>query len=233
MVLRRYFDNCSLSVDKVSFSIVIIGNATKKEFFEALTNLGFECKRDYRIKNNKKKYKRRRKYIVENSVIIFTYQRRNDASFLPDIWCVYQDPSRPVLNLLDSLCNSLGFVTKVSQVELAIDFPYTRKLKRFFNKYLYLKFNRGNPCVVGKGDKKSCYSGNKAKNSKTTIVYQKIINGTNHLRLELILNRRIIKRLNLDLRMEVVNNLDLSQFVCFRKFSHILSKFFNWGCDAF
>ena len=221
MILNKYFDNCSLSIDKISFSIFILGNASEKELFEALPNLGFgKCKYDYRIKNKKMKYKRIRKYIFENSVIVFTYKRRKDTNFLPNICCTFQDPSRPVLNLLDLICNSLGFITKASQIEISVDFDYCPKLHEFFKKHLYVKYNRGNPCFVGKGDKKSYYSGHKAKNSKITNVYPKVINGINHLRFELIFNRKIIKRLNLDLRMEGVNSIDLGQFFCFKRFSY-------------
>ncbi len=165
------------------------------------------------------KYKRMRKYIVENSVIVFFYKRRNDTRFLPDLWCTYQNPSRQILTLLDSLFNSLGFVAKVSQIELAVDFDYCPKLHKFFQKYLFLKRNRGNSCFDGKGITKSYYSGHKVKNSKTTIVYQKFIDGANRLRFELRLSRKVIKGLKLDLRLDGVNNIDLGQFFCFKKFN--------------
>lgn len=220
MILKSYFDNASLSVDRISFSTFIIGNTSEKEFFKALTDIGFgKCEYDSRNRNNKRKYKRVRKYIVENSVIEFLYKRRNDARFLPNIWCTFQDPTRPIINLLDSLCNSFGFVTKVSHIELTVDFDYCPKLHKFFQKYLFLKRNRGTSCFEGIGITKSYYSGHKAKNSKTTIVYQKFIDGANRLRFELRLSRKVIKGLNLDLRLDGVNNIDLRQFFCFRKFN--------------
>ncbi len=225
--LSKYFNDCSLSIDKASFSIFILGTETEKDIFKALINLGF--KYDYDVikkdKMNMNYYIRMRQYFYGNSSVLFHYERKHGSCFYPSLWCVVQDPTKELLCYLDSLCNALGFSTKVSQIELAIDFQYCRKLHRFLKRHLQLKYNRGSPCLVGKGITKSYYSGHKAYSSKTTIVYRKVKERAKYMRLEIILNRRVIKQLGFDLTMEGVNDINISQFFCFKKFNY--EKFFK------
>jgi uncharacterized protein YqgQ len=142
------------------------------------------------------------------------------------MWVVIQDPTKEVLHHLDALCNSFGFITSLSQIELAMDFPYKYELQEFFWEHLFVKRNRGTSLFCGKGVEKSFYSGHKAKNTKITNVYPKTIDGKKILRCELILNRSIIKRLGHNLRMENINNIDLSKFLCFKEWNY--RKFYNY-----
>lgn len=221
-------------IDKVSLSISSNSRCNEKGLFTALKNVGFKCNYDIRKKDpiNMPYYKRMGKYSYGKSSILLRYKRKYDAGFRPHLWVVIQDPTKEVLHYLDAVCNSLGFVTKVSQIELALDFfPYKCKLQEFFWEHLFVKRNRGDSLFYGKGIEKSFYSGHKAKNSKTMIIYPKAIYGKRKkiLRLELILNRPIIKRLGFDLRLENINNIDLSEFLCFKEWNyHRFDSYLKW-----
>lgn len=218
----------SSHIDKVSLSILSNSRSNEKELFSALENVGFKYDCDVKKKDPKNMpyYKRMRQYYYGNSAILFHYRCKPNAIFRPHFWCVIQDPSKEVLHYLDALCNSFGFITSLSQIELAMDSPYKYKLQEFFWKHLFVKRNRGDSRFCGKGIEKSFYSGHKARNSKTMIVYPKTIDKKKVLRFELILDRPIIKRLGFDLRMENINNLDWSKFLCFKEWNY--RKFYSY-----
>ncbi len=221
----------SSHIDKISLSIKCISRSNRKDLFSALKDIGFNYGYDVSKKGpkNMPHYKRIRQYRYNNSLISLFYKRKIKAKFIPHIWIVIQDPTREILHTLDALFNSFGFVNKVSQIELALDFPYKYKLHEFFWKHLFVRHNRGNPVFCGKGSEKSFYSGHKAKNCKTSIVYPKVIDEKKVLRLEVILNRSIIERLGLNIRMENINNIDLSEFLCFKEWNYDrFRKYLKW-----
>lgn len=212
-------------IDKLAFSIpcnnkICNSKSREKDFFLAIKNIGFKYKHDVTKKDPKNMpyYKRMRQYCYGSSLITFFYKRGFKAKFRPHMWCIIEDPCTEAIHYLDSLCNSFGFITSLSQIELALDFPYEFEFQEFFWKHLFVKRNRGDSRFCAKDIEKSFYSGHKAKNSKIMIVYSKMmIDGEKVLRLELILNRPIIKRLGLDSRLENIGNIDLSKFFCFKE----------------
>jgi hypothetical protein len=100
-------------------------------------------------------------------------------------------PDRDTIDWFDTICNSIGFETKLSHVEVTLDFsPYKREIHEFIWKHLFLKYNSGGSCFYN-GEFSTFYIGHKRKNSKSVILYQKKIEGITVLRLELRLNIRL------------------------------------------
>ncbi|MHC4455443.1 MAG: hypothetical protein ACYSWS_12265, partial [Planctomycetota bacterium] len=139
-------------------------------------------------------------------------------------------PDIGIVDWFDTICNSLGLITTLSHVEMAIDFsPYEYELHEFFWKHLFLKYHSGGSCSFEDGYG-SFYIGHKAKNSKSLILYQKPLGGINVLRMEIRLNRAYIKRLGLELDcIERVKDLDLSRLVSFKQLNREkLLKHLKW-----
>jgi hypothetical protein len=205
----------------------------------------YECKYDKGIKRNA--YKRIKRYCssITGVSVPILYERKRHCCIYPCMRVIVDNPHRDTIDWFDTICNSLGFITTLSQVELTIDFsPYEYGLQEFLWNHLFLKHHGGNVSFVG--DKKSLvgnkeslvgddfpntfYLGHKAKNSKSVIVYDKKVNDLNVLRLEFRLNRSFLKRRELELdTFENINNIDLSNLISFKRINRgKLSKHLQW-----
>jgi hypothetical protein len=213
--------NINPHIDRIYFSCnSIIVNPVEK-LVSILEANNYECKYDQFAKG--KVYKRIR--IFESNItgikVSILYGRNNNFSFYPCIGITIYKPDRDTIDWFDTICNSIGFETKLSHVEVTLDFsPYKYEIHEFFWKHLFLKYNSGGSCFYD-GEFSTFYIGHKRKNSKSVILYQKIIEGINILRLELRLNRAYIKKLDLALDcFEKINDINLSDLISFRELNH-------------
>ncbi len=110
--------------------------------------------------------------------------------------------------------------------------PYHYSLKEFLQNHLCLKYYGGESIIIKeeREGRESFYLGHKVKNSKSIILYDKEVESHHVLRLELRLNRPLIKRLKLELCcLEKVNDLDLSRYISFKQFNRDkFSKYIIW-----
>ena len=165
---------------------------------------------------------------IEVSIL---YKRISTCRMYPCMGITIYKPDIKTVDWFDAICNSLGFLTTLSHVELTIDFlPYEYGLQEFFWKHLFLKYHSGNVSFVGDDFPVSFYIGHKAKNSKSILVYDRKVNDLNVLRLEFRLNRSFLKRHELELDcFENINDIDLSSLISFKRINHKkLSKHLQW-----
>ncbi len=190
-----------------------------KLLFKALNDHNYISKKDKLIKRDI--YKRRRVYIHSDKEIKITilYKRKHSCpSYYPHFRIILDNPDLSTIDWFDVICNSFGFTTKLSYVELAIDYsPFDYFFKEYLCCNMFLKHHRGTCCVVG-GEFGSFYIGNKSKNSKSVILYSKEIDNDKVLRKEFRLNRAFLKRIELELDcFEKINDIDLSRLVSFKQ----------------
>jgi len=217
-------------IDRICFSCKSeIVNPVEK-LVSILEENNYECKYDQFAKG--KVYKRIRMFEsnITGIKVSILYGRNKKYSFYPCIGITIYKPDRNTIDWFDTICNSIGFITTLSHVELTLDFsPYKYEIHEFLWKHLYLKYNSGGSRFY-KGEFSTFYIGHKRKNSKSVILYQKKIEGISTLRLEIRLNRSFIKKLDLALDcFEKINDINLSDLISFKELNHErLLKHLKW-----
>ncbi len=216
-------------VDRIYFHCFSEIKNPHKLLFKALKDYGYISKKCKSIKRDI--FKRRRVYIHSEKNIKITILYNPLRSYYPNMRIILDDPDIHTIDWFDGVCNSFGFTTKLSYVELAIDFsPFDFFLKEYLCRNIFLKYHRGTCCSVGGGLNGSFYFGNKSKNSKSVILYSKQIDMDNVLRLEFRFNRKFIRKLGLELDgFEKINDIDISRLVSFKRLNRdYLLKHLLW-----
>lgn len=216
--------NTYTHLDKLTFSIYYQCNTTADHLlFSALHNLGYRCDADKWLV--KGKYRRQRIYMHGNSKAKIHILYQCDCAYMPPMFAIIHDPDIETVDDIDALLNSLGFETKISQIEMAIDFyTHIEILKKFFSDHLFLPYHRKGCCTFG-DDQPTYYIGDTRKQSKAIRLYPKPIDGREALRLELVLNRPTIEKLGLALPLDNIAKIDLTKFLCFKQLNK--EKLFN------
>ena len=198
-------------IDRLTFSCNSIIDKPEEILFSVLNDNGYACKYDRWIERGA--YDRIKRYYscVREIEVSILYKRMSTCRMYPCMRVIIDSPDIKTVDWFDAICNSLGFLTTLSHVELAIDFsPYEYGLQEFLWKHLFLRYNSGTVRFVGDDVFKSLYLGHKAKNSKSVIVYDRRVNDLNLLRLEFRLNRAFLKRYEIELDcFEKANSIDL------------------------
>jgi|APSaa5957512535_1039671.scaffolds.fasta_scaffold121985_1 hypothetical protein len=219
-------------IDRIYFSCRIESDKPETKLFSILKENNYKCKTDKHAKS--KTYRRIRtfKSSLSNVSISILYDRREYFNCRPSLGINIYKPDLKTVDWLDSICNSLGLETTLSQVELALDIsPYSYNLKKFFNNHLVLKYNRGESCFYGENEETQ-YIGNKWKNTKSAIIYARPKDSIEKdlLRVEFRFNRKFLisKEINLD-SLEKINNLDLTKLMSFKELNkQKLAKHLHW-----
>ena len=129
------------------------------------------------------------------------------------------DPNKELLDLFHSYFNKFSIFYKLSQVELTFDF-YTENLEDFqdfLDNKLYLRHQKQKSFNIGD----TFYTTNIRTATKGTRTYLKPEDNPEFVRMELLLNRKVICRLGLSLPLSNIDAIDLKKFFMF---SYIDSK---------
>jgi len=218
------YDESVYGIDKKKENLIL--NDLKKYFYSNI-----KVKEGY---GKGSKYHLRRKVFENNGVnplIIIGHTLKSNCSgyrTVPKMMITIHDPHREIVEWFDSVLNGFGYVTKMKQIEITVDFyDYTVPLQEFFYDHLFLSYCRSKPCF-NKGKEpargfegeilldSTFYIGHRNKNTKTIKIYRKEVNDHKILRLELLLNRQRIKALGLELPLERINYFDLTKVISFR-----------------
>ena len=217
-------------IDRIYFSCRRDVDKPEKKLFSVLEKNNYKCKSDKWIERCA--YNRIRKYHSSKTGIKVSilYNRISRCTMYPSMGIHIYRPDLSTVNWFDAVCNSLGFLTTLSHIELAIDIsPYSNDLEVFFWKHLFLRNHRGGNCLFGDGESMSYYIGNKRKNSKSAIVYPRPKDSIDKglLRIELRFNRRFINSYEIELDcLEKVTNINLRKLIGFKQINEEkLAKF--------
>jgi hypothetical protein len=174
---------------------------------------GFRKKSDLKLK--KGKYQKKRTFTNGTIEVGIFYNPANSSiGWSPPIFIEIQDPTQEILDWFDWQFSNLRIFPKVSQVEMAFDF-YTGDpgyLQIILDRHLFLRYQR-RPSFRWKT---TFYAGDCRKSSKGSRTYVKKINEKNIARLELVLNRRVIKQLKIELPLRNINKIDYGKFFTFK-----------------
>jgi len=205
-------------IDRISFSCRSDIDSPEERLFSVLEKENYVCKSDGFAKG--RVYKRIRMLESRETGINVSilYGRNKHYSFYPCMGITIYKPDIMTVDRFDAICNSLGFLTTLSHVEVTLDFtPFEYGLYEFFWRHLFLKYHSGDSCFY-KDKLTSFYIGHKQKNSKSIFLYQKPLDGINVLRLEFRLNRAYIRRLDLELDcFDKINDINLPDLISFKQ----------------
>jgi hypothetical protein len=205
-------------IDRIYFSCDSIIDKPEETLFSVLEDNDYKCKYDRWVELGT--YDRIKRYYscVTGIEVSILYKRLVSCRMYPCMGINIYKPDIKTVDWFDDTCDSLGFSTTLSHVELTLDFtPYEYGLHEFLWRHLFLKFHRGNSCFYN-GEFSPFYIGHKRKNSKSVILYQKSVNDINVLRLEFRLNRAIIRRLDLELDcFDKINDINLPDLISFKQ----------------
>ncbi|MCP4303862.1 MAG: hypothetical protein GY788_03075, partial [bacterium] len=138
-------------IDRICFSCSCRSDINKPEqtLFSILKDNNYVCVSNSWIKQDK--YKRITMYHsnLTNINVSILYERTKQYSFYPCMRIIIFQPDIDIIDRFDAICNSIGFTTTLSHVELAIDIsPYNFDIHEFLMRYLFLKYHRGTSCTV-------------------------------------------------------------------------------------
>jgi len=153
-------------------------------------------------------YSRIRKIISKRTGKMIHVLYSPNKFYYPVFMIRIDDPVQSIIDLLMSIQKILKIRFNLNYIELAFDFsPYSRRLRSFLHKHLYFKYNRGNSFTYGDEDK-SFYIGDRSKNSRSLIMYDKNIYDDEVLRLEVRLKRNSIDTFGIQLPLDDIINID-------------------------
>jgi hypothetical protein len=205
-------------IDRMFFSCDSIIDKPEELLFSVLERNNYKCKYGRWVERGA--YDRIKRYYssITGIEVSILYNRISSCRMFPCMRIIIYKPDLKTIDWFDAICNSLGFGTSLSHVELALDFsPYECEIHEFFWKHLFLKYHRGGSHFYN-GEFNTFYIGYKSKNSKSIILYQKPLDGINVLRLEFRLNRAFIKKLGLELDcFEKINDINLPDLISFKE----------------
>ena len=218
-------------IDRIYFSCKSEIVKPVEKLVSILEANNYECKYGRPAKG--KIYKRIRMFEsrITGIKVSILYGRNKNYSFCPCMRIIIYKSDMFTIDWFDTICNSIGFETTLSHIELTLDFsPYEYEIHEFFWKHLFLKFHRSGSHFYD-GEFNTFYIGHKSKNSKSIILYQKPLDGINVLRLEFRLNRAFIKKLGLELDcFEKINDINLPGLISFKELNrerllkHLMGK---------
>lgn len=197
-------------IDKIKLSS--IHSSLLKPISDLLTENGFKKKSE--LKLEKGKFQKKRTYTDGRTEIGILYNPSYSEMGWQPILMSIDDPTQEILDLLDWLFTRSLILPKISQIEIAFDFYNEAPviLKEFLDRHLLLKYQRRPSFSI----ESTFYTSDCRKTSKGTRTYPKKIDGRKAVRLELVLNRRLIKALGLVLPLGSIDKIDFMKFISFK-----------------
>ena len=220
-------------IDRIYFSCKVFRDKPEEKLFSVLEENNYKCTEDTYTNGGAYKLIKMFESSISGIKISILYKRNKDYRFCPRIGIIIYKPDLKTVKWFDSICNSLGFETTLSHVELALDIStYSYNMEEFFQNHLVLKYHRGDSCFYGENGE-TYYIGNKWKNTKSIIIYSRPKNSIKKdlLRVEFRFNRKFLKsrEINLD-SLEKINDLDLTKLISFKELNkQKLTKHLLWS----
>jgi len=220
-------------IDRIYFSCKVFRDKPEEKLFSVLEENNYECTKDTYTNGGAYKLIKMFESNITGIKISILHERNKDYRFCPRFGINIYKPDLNTVDWFDSICNSLGFETTLSHVELALDIsPYSYNLEEFFHNHLVLKYHRGDSCYYYGDEDISFYIGDKRENTKSAIIYAKPKGSTEKdlLRVELRFNRKFLisREINLD-SLEKINDLDLTKLMSFKELNkQKLTKHLLW-----
>ncbi|MGO8761137.1 MAG: hypothetical protein ACLP2P_04020 [Desulfobaccales bacterium] len=162
---------------------------------------------------SKGKFNRTKTYCDNDISIQLFYDMRFKGELIPTTRIEIHDPSKEILHLFHSYFSKFSIFHKLSQVELTFDF-YTENLEdfqEFLDNKLYLRYQKQKSFNI----EDTFYTTDIRTATKGTRTYLKPEDNPEFVRMELVLSRRVIKRLGLSLPLSNIDALNLKQFFIF------------------
>jgi hypothetical protein len=199
------------AIDKIKISSISVG--LLNPISDLLEENGF--KKISETIPKKGKYNRNRMFSNGETGIKILYNSRGSDFGGRPLLIEINDPTQEIIDLLNSFCGRFSVLPKISQLEIAFDFlTYDPVLLiDILKKHLFVRYRRGKSFSI----KSTSYSGDLRKSSKGTRTYPKNVNVQNVVRLELVLNRRVIKGLRLDISLMPIDKIDFRKYFSFKE----------------
>lgn len=185
----------------------------------------FKVKSEYNLK--KGNFKRKRIYINSSSNIDLLYKPIEKPFFVTKFLLTLYQPGKDIISLFNHVFNKLFIQTKIKTIEFAWDFYGCNVwlLQEFLERHLFLKYQR----KPSRRYKNTYYTNDIRKSSKGVRLYPrpKESEYKDYVRLELVLQRSIIKRMHLTfpIRSSYLD-IDFRRYFEFRKFD--FDKYYNY-----
>ncbi len=179
---------------------------------DMLAGNDFKLESDLLMKRGK--YRKKRTYVDGTVAIGILYNSPESLYGWQPIFILINDPTQGILRLFDAFFRQVSVFPKINQVEIAFDF-FTKSpflLNEFLDMHLFLKYQRRESFTI----KTTFYSTDVRTSSKGTRTYPKKINSRSVVRLELVLNRRLIKKLRLEWPLKSLESMDFSKYFSFK-----------------
>jgi hypothetical protein len=168
-----------------------------------------------RVTTPKGKYDRNRRFNDGMTGIKIFYNLGNSERGAYPIYIEINDPTQEIIDLLNSFFRRFSISPNISQLEIAFDFITDEpgRLRHLLDKHLFLRYQ----WFPSFRYKNTTYTTDLRKSCKGTRTYPKIINGQKVVRLELVLNRKIVKKLKLEFPLRSIEKTDFKKYFSFKK----------------
>jgi len=178
-------------------------------FNNLLTYLGFKSVSNEKLDKGNHGMKWTFKHPVDGVTVEVIYASK--ASFFPPIMIKIHDPNKEFLDLLHSFFKFHNVSHKLSKLELTFDFITDEiyKLKEFLKSHLFMKQQRSESGSC----KTTFYANNLRRSVRGMRVYPKLEKCC--VRMELVMNGPLLRRLNITFPLDSIDQLDLRRFFTF------------------
>jgi len=182
--------------------------------FKVIEDYGFKVVSDQIL--NKGNYERRR--ICRNSdlTLEFVYKPRYEESFLPPVRLYLRHPNQKLISIISEIIQRYGIQVVTSVVEVTFDFYGKNRhdLIGFIQSHLFVRYQKSPPSFF----KTTFYPEDCRSPVKGMRQYKKTDDdGMPLVRLELVLKRRVLRRLKLEFPLSNIDEVNWLRFFNFRQ----------------
>ncbi|MGD0021708.1 MAG: hypothetical protein ABSC54_05335 [Smithellaceae bacterium] len=175
----------------------------------------------FRLVSNEKlgkgNYDIKRTYKSDNDIASIEIMRGVKKRFYPALLIKIHDANRELLSILDSFFKYNSIKITVSVIEMTFDFSTDDRIKfiEFMKSHLVLKHTRAK---ANSGYRTTFYTNDIRTSAKGMRVYDDAFKGNDKkmVRMELVLNRAVIRKLGLEFPLSSIDLVDLSKFFSFK-----------------
>jgi hypothetical protein len=194
--------------------------------FEVIDDYGFKVVSDQII--NKGNYDRKRIYRNNDLSVEFLYKLKSDYSSLPPIRLYLRHPNQELILIISEIINNHRIEANTSVVEVSFDFygKHLYNLMDFFHSHLFVRYQKSIP----RRFKTTSYPEDCRSKVKGMRIYWKTDDGDRRfLRVELVLKRRVLKRMGLEFPLANIDEVNWLRFFNFQQLDvEALREYFIW-----
>ncbi|MCE5265973.1 MAG: hypothetical protein LLG97_20890 [Deltaproteobacteria bacterium] len=213
------FSNYSLLTSLDYIILNIFDPIDAYNLFKVIEDYGFKVVSDQIL--NKGNYERKRIYRNIDRTLEFLYRLRDEKSSVPPVRMHLRHPDQEMILIFSEIIQRCGLRVLTSVVEVTFDFcgKNLQDLMDFFHYRLFVRYQKSRPFRF-EGERTTTFYPEDCRSSESKGMREyrkKFDDGSASFRFELVLKRRILRRLGLEFPLSNIDEINWLSFFDFRQ----------------